>query len=93
MQPTALYESAGDARIFFVLYRMARRPQPGWYVFAWFLVLSGVERFAVEFLRVNPSWLLGLTPPQWFAIFGILIGLTMLVVMRARSTDRLNATA
>jgi phosphatidylglycerol:prolipoprotein diacylglycerol transferase len=49
VQPTALYETLTMLVVFVVLYRMARRPQPGWHVFAWFLVLSGVERFGVEF--------------------------------------------
>lgn len=93
VQPTALYETLAMIAIFMVLYRMARRPQPGWYVFGWFLVLSGAERFAIEFLRVNSSWLLGLTPPQWFAISGILIGLTTLMVTRARGAERLKITA
>jgi prolipoprotein diacylglyceryltransferase len=62
-------------------------------MFVVFLVLSGVERFAVKLLRVNSTWLLGLASPQWFAIFGILIGLTIVIVTRAHSADRLNATA
>ena len=82
VQPTALYETLAMLGVFVVLYRLARRPQPGWYVFAWFLVLSGVERFAVEFLRINTPWLLGLTPPQWFALASVLVGATVLAVMR-----------
>jgi len=93
VQPTALYETLAMIAIFLVLYRMARRPQPSWYVFGWFLVLSGAERFAIEFLRVNSPWLLGLTPPQWFAISGVLIGLTTLMVTRARGAERLKITA
>ena len=93
VQPTALYETLAMLVVFVVLYRMARRPQPGWYVFAWFLVLSGVERFGVEFLRLNTPWVLGLTPPQWFALFGILIGMTVLLAQRVRGRDRLGATA
>jgi len=92
VQPTALYETLAMLVVFVVLYRMARRPQPGWYVFAWFLVLSGVERFGVEFLRLNARWVLGLTPPQWFALSGILVGMTVLLAQRVRSTDRLSAT-
>src|SRR5665647_1457915 len=79
--------------VFVVLYRMALRPQAGWYVFAWFLVLSGVERFAIEFLRVNPPWLLGFTPPQWFALAGVLIGTAVLLATRQRQPDVLKATA
>ena len=92
VQPTTLYETATMLVVFAVLYRLASRPQPGWYVFGWFLVLSGAERFLIEFLRINPRWLLGLTPPQWFALAGILVGSTIVVRLRARD-DRLSATA
>jgi phosphatidylglycerol:prolipoprotein diacylglycerol transferase len=93
VQPTPLYETLAMLIVFLVLYRMARRPQPGWHVFAWFLVLSGVERFGVEFLRLNTPWVLGLTPPQWFALSGILAGLTVLVTQRAQGRGRLGVTA
>lgn len=92
VQPTALYETLAMLVVFALLYRMARRPQPGWYVFAWFLVLSGVERFGVEFLRLNTPWVLGLTPPQWFALSGILVGMTVLLAQRVRGRDRLSVT-
>ena len=62
----------------------ARRPQPGWHVFAWFLVLSGVERFAVELLRINPPWILGLTLPQWFALASVFVGTGVLLAQRRR---------
>jgi phosphatidylglycerol:prolipoprotein diacylglycerol transferase len=93
VQPTALYETLAMVAVFLVLYPLARKPRPGWYVFAWFLVLSGTERLAVEFLRANSAWLIGLTPPQWFALSGLLIGLTVLIVTRVHSADRRNATA
>jgi len=93
VQPTAFYETLAMLVVFVVLYRMALRPQAGWYVFAWFLVLSGVERFAIEFLRVNPPWLLGFTPPQWFALAGVLIGTAVLLATRQRQPDVLKATA
>jgi prolipoprotein diacylglyceryltransferase len=68
--------------IFLVLYRMAKKPQPGWYVFGWFLVLSGAERFLIEFLRRNPVWLLGLTAAQVLAIVSVAIGIGIIVVQR-----------
>ena len=84
VQPTALYETLAMLMVFVVLYLMARRPRAGWHVFAWFLVLSGAERFAVESLRLNSRWLLGLTAPQWFALAGMLIGAAVLIARRAR---------
>jgi len=93
VQPTPAYETLAMLAVFIVLYRMARRPQPGWHVFAWFLVLSGLERFAVEFLRINPPWLLGLTPPQWFALASVLVGGAVLVAERLRRHEGLEALA
>lgn len=84
VQPTPVYETLSMVVVFLILYRLARRPQPGWYVFAWFLVLSGIERFAIEFLRRNPVWVAGLTPPQWFALASVAIGAFVLLAMRVR---------
>src|SRR5450759_1704773 len=84
VQPTPVYETLSMVVVFLILYRLARRPQPGWFVFSWFLVLSGVERFAVEFLRRNPVWVAGLTPPQWFALASVAIGAFVLLAMRVR---------
>jgi phosphatidylglycerol:prolipoprotein diacylglycerol transferase len=87
VQPTTLYETLAMLVVFAVLYRLAVRPRPGWHVFGWFLVLSGVERLLVEFLRINSRWLLGLTPPQWFALAGILIGSALVVRLRVCGTS------
>jgi phosphatidylglycerol:prolipoprotein diacylglycerol transferase len=92
VQPTPVYETLSMVVVFLILYRLARRPQPGWFVFSWFLVLSGVERFAVEFLRRNPVWVAGLTPPQWFALASVAIGAFVLLAMRVRHA-RLEAEA
>ncbi|MFA4964738.1 MAG: prolipoprotein diacylglyceryl transferase family protein [Thermoleophilia bacterium] len=84
VQPTAVYETLIMLAAFAVLYGMARRAQPGWHVFAWFLVLSGAERLAVEFARINPPWLLGLTAPQWFALAGVFVGMALIWAPRVR---------
>lgn len=87
VQPTPVYETLSMLLVFAMLYLLARKPRPGWYVFAWFLVLSGVERFAVEFLRRNPLLWAGLTAPQWFALAGVGIGALALVVMLRRGSQ------
>jgi hypothetical protein len=35
-------------------------------------------RFAVEFLRRNPAWLLGLTTAQWFSLASVALGVYVL---------------
>jgi phosphatidylglycerol:prolipoprotein diacylglycerol transferase len=80
--PTPLFEIAVMVPVFLVLYYMAKKPQPGWYVFGWFLVLSGIERLLIEFLRRNPDWLLGLTAPQVLGIASAAIGVAIILVQR-----------
>ena len=80
--PTPIFEILIMVPIFLVLYRMAKKPQPGWYVFGWFLVLSGIERLLIEFIRRNPVWLFGLTAPQILSIVSVAIGVGIIVVQR-----------
>jgi phosphatidylglycerol:prolipoprotein diacylglycerol transferase len=84
VHPAPIYESLAMLVVFVVLYRMARRPQPGWIVGGWFLVLSGIERFLVEFLRLNPPWVAGLTEAQWVALATIGLSLTIMVFIHRR---------
>ena len=84
VHPTPVYETLAMLAVFAVLYRMASRPQPGWYVFGWFLVLQGVERFLVEFLRLNPDFALGLTGPQWIGVASAVAGVVVILVTRRR---------
>jgi phosphatidylglycerol:prolipoprotein diacylglycerol transferase len=79
VQPTPVYEALAMLSVFALLYGVARRPRPDWYVFAWFLVLSGGERVAIEVLRLNAIWALGLTAPQWFALLGMTVGVALLL--------------
>ena len=85
VHPTPIYEILVMVPVFILLYRLASKPQPPWRVFAWYLVLSGIERFLVEFLRRNPAWLLGLTGAQWFSLVSAVAGLGLLVWTRGKS--------
>jgi phosphatidylglycerol:prolipoprotein diacylglycerol transferase len=65
VHPAALYESAASIALFAALWRVrARLARPGT-LFAWYLVLAGAIRFAIEFVRTNPPVLAGLTEAQW----------------------------
>src|SRR5206468_2838532 len=52
--------------IFAVLWRLRRRVPP-LRLFGLYLVLAGIERFLVEFIRRNDHVLAGLSQPQLFA--------------------------
>lgn len=82
--PTPPMETVSMLIVCWILYRMARRPQPGWYVWGWFMVLAGVERFLIEFIRRNPVVLLGLRTTQWASIASVVIGVAIILAVRGR---------
>jgi phosphatidylglycerol---prolipoprotein diacylglyceryl transferase len=86
VHPTPIYESLLYLLIFFVLWRQRRRPHPPASLFGQYLVLTGIVRFAVEFVRRNPVVALGLTVAQWMSLVSIAIGVA--VLLRAYSTSQ-----
>jgi len=76
--PTPLYEAAAAFAIAGILWVLGRRwrPVP---VFGSYLVLSGLSRLLVEFLRVNDPVLLGLTEAQLFAIASMILGAVLIL--------------
>jgi phosphatidylglycerol:prolipoprotein diacylglycerol transferase len=73
VQPTPIYETLTMGLVTWVLWRMRDRVRPG-LVFATWLVLAGLERFLVEFVRRNPEVWAGLTQPQLESLGLIAIG-------------------
>ncbi len=84
--PTPPMETIAMVLVAWFLYRMAKKPQPGWHVFGWFLVLSGIERFLIEFIRRNPVVFLGLRTPQWESVLSVALGVAMIWYTRTRPT-------
>lgn len=78
VHPTPLYELVLYVAAFIVLWRQRRSGLPAGHLFGQYLVYTGAARFAVEFLRRNPAWLLGLTTAQWFSIASIAFGVYVL---------------
>jgi phosphatidylglycerol:prolipoprotein diacylglycerol transferase len=68
VHPTPIYELLAAIAIFYILWRIGprilRRERPDGTVFAWYLMLSGLARFLVEFIRINPKVFLGLSNAQ-----------------------------
>lgn len=79
VHPTPVYETLACFLIFYLLYRMQQRVpalREG-RVFGWYLLAAGVERFLVEFLRLNPLYL-GLSQAQWISVGLSVAGLVLL---------------
>ena len=83
VHPTPIYESLAMGLVALLLWRLRDRLAPG-RLFALYLVLAGVERFLVEFLRRNADAALGLTSAQLFSVALFVAG----VVWLARTSRR-----
>lgn len=67
VHPAPLYEMVGSLAIFVHLWRRRFRARRGEIV-GRYLVLACSLRFAIEFIRRNPAWLLGLTTAQAWSL-------------------------
>jgi phosphatidylglycerol:prolipoprotein diacylglycerol transferase len=89
VQPTPVYETLAMGLIAWWLWRMRDRYRPG-VLFALYLLLSGLERLLIEFLRRNHRVIAGLTTPQLESIGLMIIGVLWLWFMNRRGGLRAN---
>ncbi len=86
--PTPLYEAAVGFLMFGILWRLRKHPfQPGW-LFALFLVLTGIPRLLVEKIRINPKYdLLGLqfTQAEFVSVLFIVVGIAGMIWLGKKS--------
>jgi phosphatidylglycerol---prolipoprotein diacylglyceryl transferase len=68
VHPAPLYEIALAIAVFLFLYLRRTRQLPPGNQFGWFLALHAICRFAVEFIRMNPLLLFGLSQAQLVSI-------------------------
>lgn len=85
--PTQLFMSAGDFLIAIILILYARKNKVDGNVGAGYLILYGIGRFAIEFLRNDARGSVGaLSTSQFISIFIVIIGIGLFVwnTLRAR---------
>jgi phosphatidylglycerol:prolipoprotein diacylglycerol transferase len=87
VHPTPVYETLAMGTAAAVLWTWRRRFRPG-ILFALYLVLAGVERFLVEFIRRNDAALAGLTVPQLFSLAMLAAGATWIALAARRGALR-----
>ena len=87
--PTSFYEALICLLLFAALWTLRSRISRPGLLFAIFAILNGIERFTIEFIRVNPKYSIGtweLSQAQIIAIGWIITGLITLSISRRRST-------
>jgi phosphatidylglycerol:prolipoprotein diacylglycerol transferase len=72
--PTPVYELLICAVLFAIMWKYRRTIVREGKMFMLYLMLAGAERFSIEFLRINPRIVLGLTQAQLIAAALIVIG-------------------
>jgi phosphatidylglycerol:prolipoprotein diacylglycerol transferase len=55
VQPTPIYELLFSLAVFWLLWKLGERAKPVGWLTGLYLLLSGVGRFLVEFVRINPK--------------------------------------
>lgn len=73
--PTPLFEVVFSFIVFGILMQLRKKDLPTGRLFFLFLILSGLPRFLVEFIRLNPKIALGLTQAQIIGICFIIAGI------------------
>lgn len=82
VHPTPVYETLIAFTLAVILWRMRKRAAPDGWLFSFYLIFSGTERFLVEFIRVNPKWFLGLSQSQLISLTLATAGALYLVLTR-----------
>jgi phosphatidylglycerol:prolipoprotein diacylglycerol transferase len=76
--PTPLLELAAGLLIGWWLLKRAGKPHPTGTIVGQYLVLSGMARFLVEFIRRNPKVLLGLSNAQLASAGSVIAGIALI---------------
>jgi phosphatidylglycerol:prolipoprotein diacylglycerol transferase len=82
VHPTPIYETVAMGLVALLLWQLRDRFRPG-VLFGVYLVLSGLERLLVEFIRRNDDAALGLTLPQLISVVLVAAGAALVLRYRA----------
>jgi len=81
LHPTPIYEFLTCFIIFLILWKLRKKDQPGsaegWVqgrLFMLYLIMISIERFLIEFIRLNPRLLFGLSEAQLISIVLFAVG-------------------
>jgi len=89
--PTPIYEFLFAVLIGWILWRLGRKMLPLGWLTGLYLVLSGIGRFLVEFVRVNPKLYWGMSNAQVAALGSIVVGAGVMIWARVKHEEVLPA--
>lgn len=87
VHPAPLYELIVWSAIGWVLWRLGDPKRQGsaapGLVFCYYLVLTGIARFLVEIIRINPPWFWGMSNAQVASLASLVAGLVLWLRLRS----------
>lgn len=95
VQPTPIYELLFALAVAWLLWQLGKRARPVGWLTGLYLVLSGIGRFMVEFVRINPKIYFHhtLSNAQVAALLSVAAGLVLLAAAQARHAEWTPAVA
>lgn len=86
VQPTPIYELLFSLVLFWVLWKLGSKAKPVGWLTGVYLVLAGIGRFLVEFVRINPRLYFHntLSNAQVAAAASILVGIAVVLAAQAK---------
>jgi phosphatidylglycerol---prolipoprotein diacylglyceryl transferase len=84
VQPTPIYELLFSLALAWLLWRLGNKSRPVGWLTGLYLALSGLGRFLVEFVRVNPRLYWGMSNAQVAALASILVGGLVMVLTKKK---------
>jgi len=95
VHPTPIYELLAALVIFWILWKLGERVitsrAPNGMVFAAYLVLTGVSRFLVEMIRINPRSFFGLSNAQAASVVSVMAGIALFMYCRKAAPKQVRA--
>ena len=93
VHPTPIYEFLFAMALAWYLWRKGRAQQPLGWLTGEYLLWSGLGRFLVEFIRINPRLYWGMSNAQVASIGSMIVGVALMLWSRQRAKARAIATA
>jgi phosphatidylglycerol:prolipoprotein diacylglycerol transferase len=84
VQPTPIYELLFSLALCWLLWKLAERVRPVGWLTGVYLVVSGVGRFLVEFVRINPKIYFHMSNAQVAALGSVVVGAAVIGMAQAR---------
>ena len=82
VQPTPIYELLFGLALAWLLWQLGKKLRPIGWLTGLYLILSGLGRFLVEFVRINPKLYWGMSNAQMAAIGSMVAGLLVMLIAR-----------